>query len=62
MDNTKKLPNGDYEITIRSYLKFLNAVKDLINTELQKTDEGHVCFGKNVIGTIVKKALMRANK
>lgn len=55
----RKLANGDYEIVIPSYLTFLNALKDNINTwtfDNQPDDEG-IYLDRHIIGTCVKDAI-----
>ena len=60
----RKLANGDYEIVIPSYLTFLNALKDNINTwtfDNQPEDEG-IVLDCHIIGTCVKDAIEASRK
>jgi len=51
----KMLDNGDSEVIIKSYHKFLNVLLDEINDKLMSI-EG-IEIGKETLGNAVKKAL-----
>lgn len=58
----QKLSDGDYKVTINSYLTFLNSLLTELNQYCYDTYYYGVHIPKEVLGNAVKHALTKSNR